>query len=349
MKNKKKNTQFKAFSGNEKTAQEYQGVANAFYKRNGIYDTVEPTDQNILNALTKDSEAGKSSGSFSKMKYAVEFDQRSKGKMKCAIKIRALDKPDIEDPNRTSKKVLKRVLKADFDKVISMAIEKDNHGLEAYLKLVKITGCRPSSVPGIKVLDQESGKIFIPARKQTKDGLRGADAIVYVNKLALARINNALEHLDQAKIDLNRKQMKKGVQLSSKELNLKLTNQASDSLNRFTEKLFPRRETQFSMKTLRHQKGSELKAEGMPPVEIAACLGHQSSASCSVYGDGRTKTTGKGGMTPDPSIVKQVRNDNPLNISVQEQIDNGKQAKSLREASENNVNQKNESSSDYDY
>lgn len=298
---------------NEKTARQYIGTATAFYKRHGIYDTVKATQLNIEKAMLKES-LNKSCPSWQKLKTAIIYDQKERGFFKSSIKLKDLKNPEADNPNRVRSKVVKRVLKNDYDKVLSLAIENDNRGLEACLKLIKSTGCRPSSVAGIKILDHEEGKVFIPAGKPNEDGTRGADAIIYVNKLVLARINDGIEKLSRVRGN-------------------DPVENARQVLGRYTKKLFPRRKKNFTFKSLRHQKGSELKAAGMSTREIAACLGHQSSASCSVYGDGRTKATGGAGMRPDPDVVKAVRNDNPLGLSPQEHIDRGQENKQAREHS----------------
>ena len=65
-------------------------------------------------------------------------------------------------------------------------------------------------------------------------------------------------------------------------------------LDRFlTVALWPRRERLPTLYTLRHQMGAGLKSSGLPPEEVAAVMGHQSTASASVYG---YKVSGRGSV-----------------------------------------------------
>ncbi len=76
-------------------------------------------------------------------------------------------------------------------------------------------------------------------------------------------------------------------------------------LDRFlTVALWPRRERLPTLYTLRHQMGAGLKSSGLPPEEVAAVMGHQSTASASVYG---YKVSGRGSVKPTGATVAKVR------------------------------------------
>jgi hypothetical protein len=62
---------------------------------------------------------------------------------------------------------------------------------------------------------------------------------------------------------------------------------------------------------MRHQMGSDLKSSGLPPEEVAAVMGHQSTASASVYG---FKVSGRGSVAVKPTgaTVAKVRKVCPI-------------------------------------
>jgi hypothetical protein len=86
---------------------------------------------------------------------------------------------------------------------------------------------------------------------------------------------------------------------------------AQSRLNRTTAALWPRRERLPTLYTLRHQMGSDLKSSGLPPEEVAAVMGHQSTASASVYG---FKVSGRGSVAVKPTgaTVAKVRKVCPM-------------------------------------
>ena len=80
-----------------------------------------------------------------------------------------------------------------------------------------------------------------------------------------------------------------------------------DQLATVTKSVFPRRKSRITMKSYRHQLGSNLKASGWSRQETAAAMGHQSVNSLSCYGNIRNAT-----RAPDFSVseesVSNVRN-----------------------------------------
>ncbi len=87
-------------------------------------------------------------------------------------------------------------------------------------------------------------------------------------------------------------------------------------LNNLTRETWPRRKTQATFYSFRHQLGSNLKASGIDRSEVAYLMGHQSTSSVDAYGD---KRKGTGAIKIAPGVdqeqinsVVREKHSNPL-------------------------------------
>lgn len=79
-----------------------------------------------------------------------------------------------------------------------------------------------------------------------------------------------------------------------------------NAVEHFARVLWPRRAEPISAYSLRHAAASDFKAAGLDKTEVAAALGHQSTATMSRYGS--ANRTGKGGLALiGATAAKEVR------------------------------------------
>tara|TARA_R110000851_G_scaffold311834_1_gene472151 strand:- start:562 stop:1149 length:588 start_codon:yes stop_codon:yes gene_type:complete len=170
---------------------------------------------------------------------------------------------------------------------------KPNWALLAVLEVVRETGVRPCEIDKM-TFNADNSSLDIISAKKTEDGLRGLDRTLYFDTWQFNTLTAAHEAWKEHKL-LSGSDSTKAMKL------------LQDQLARVTKALFPRRKNRITLKSYRHQFGSNLKASGWSRRETAAAMGHQSVNSLSVYGNVRSAT-----RTPDfrvsPLSVTNVRN-----------------------------------------
>ena len=224
--------------------------------------------------------------SWYKLRCAIASTQEYGGYKEAAIRLRALKFPAQATPKPKPKRT-KIITDQDYKTLRDTVADKNDTITWAYLTLCRQLGCRPAEVHHISELN---GEFYVPSAKQRADG-RGLDRFLTVDDpAALFEIRKAV-----------------GIVSAVEPLKRKTLHRVAQSrLNRTTAALWPRRERLPTLYTMRHQMGSDLKSSGLPPEEVAAVMGHQSTASASVYG---YKVSGRGSVAVKPTgaTVAKVR------------------------------------------
>ena len=165
----------------------------------------------------------------------------------------------------------KRVKHDDYLKLmehLKQAGKKEEH---AALYLVKHTGIRPSELAELHL--SSGGELYVSGAKKSEKLQRGADrCIEFTDKKIEKQCKAAIKIINDAKRwnDRSTEAIRKAVNVESR-------------------KCFPRRKAPPTMKTFRHQFGSDVKAMikrgEISREEAAYILGHQSTDSMDKYGN----------------------------------------------------------------
>ena len=245
------------------------------------------TAKGLADYMTKLANSGTiTKSSWYKLRCAIASTQDYGGYKEAAIRLRALKFPAQATPKAKPKRAM-IITDQDFKTLRDTVADKNDTITWAYLTLCRQLGCRPAEVQHVSELN---GEFYVPSAKQRADG-RGLDRFLTVNDpAALFEIRKAMGIIGTVE-PLKRKTLHRVAQ---------------SRLNRTTAALWPRRERLPTLYTMRHQMGSDLKSSGLPPEEVAAVMGHQSTASASVYG---YKVSGRGSVAVKPTgaTVAKVR------------------------------------------
>ena len=245
------------------------------------------TAKGLADYMTKLANSGTiTKSSWYKLRCAIASTQDYGGYKEAAIRLRALKFPAQATPKAKPKRA-KIITDQDFKTLRDTVADKNDTITWAYLTLCRQLGCRPAEVQHVSELN---GEFYVPSAMQRADG-RGLDRFLTVNDpAALFEIRKAMGIIGTVE-PLKRKTLHRVAQ---------------SRLNRTTAALWPRRERLPTLYTMRHQMGSDLKSSGLPPEEVAAVMGHQSTASASVYG---YKVSGRGSVAVKPTgaTVAKVR------------------------------------------
>lgn len=245
------------------------------------------TPKGLADYMTKLAGSGTiTKSSWYKLRCAIASTQNYGGYKDAADRLRALKFPEQATPKAKPKRA-KIITDQDFKTLRDTIADKNDTITWAYLTLCRQLGCRPAEVQHVSELN---GEFYVPSAKQRADG-RGLDRFLTVDDpAALFEIRKATGIIGGVE-PLKRKTLHRVAQ---------------SRLNRVTKALWPRRERLPTLYTMRHQMGSDLKSSGLPPEEVAAVMGHQSTASASVYG---YKVSGRGSVAVKPTVatVAKVR------------------------------------------
>lgn len=300
----------------KKTQEAYRKLAKNFYsKRLGGQP---PTPHLITRALTNCAYAYRPAY-FRRLRDAIKFDQLEKGFKMAAIAVGKIKNP-LTDPEsqksgiasliqiKPKRQHVKKVSKIEASKLFGAAEAKKDYALSSAIKIAYVTGCRPDEMETIKILG--NNMIFIEGSKKTYgvDGQRrGLDRVIKLPPEFHNGMKTWLHHL--LSLDPG-----EGGRMNKIQCRLKT----------LTKNTFPRRKHQITLKSFRHQKGSDLKASGMSRVEIAYLMGHMSTKSVEVYGSRRS-----GGRLPVPiepgisidemkSLIEENHKPNPFTSDIEE-------------------------------
>ena len=206
-------------------------------------------------------------------------------------RIAAIQNPAPMDQRKKKRVKSKSVNEKDFNKLILKVLQKQDEELMAALIAVKVTGARPCELHSIKMAQGDAGETVVQIKggKQTviqgnQRGFTKPREIILLDKKDIAYMNIVIPLL----ADMEGKRL----------------NAAQRRLTEVTKKLWPRRTKRPTLKSLRHQLGSDLKASGLSDAERSAIMGHRSQNSISAYGfrnSGKTRS-----LKPTDKTVEQV-------------------------------------------
>ena len=166
------------------------------------------------------------------------------------------------------KKRCKKIIEEDEKKIINELTKRGDFDSIVAIRFAKYLGVRVEEMQHIEFI--EPGKVFINGAKKSHNGLRGLDRTLFIEDKKLC------EYLRKNSNRLHGKKLKN----------------IQDRLGDVVKQLFPQRASRPSLYSWRHQMGSNLKASGLDPIEMAYIMGHQSTRSISVYGNKRTANGG---------------------------------------------------------
>lgn len=251
---------------NPTTLKKYQTRARNFYRTRCGED--DPTSAQICAALLASAQEYQPN-SFSTLKSALQHDQLSRDNGEAAKAIRKVINPVTAPDSKLVRKVkpskIKSVLHADLKALYGHLKENGFIDEAASLILANYLGVRPCEMRTITVVNNQ---VHIIGGKKSAPLHRGADRTLMIESSKVLRLVR---------------------QAASWMSNCPRTNTAiRDRLRKECRALWPRRKQHPTLKSFRHQVGSNLKASGESAEAIAYIMGHQSTESVSIYGNRRS-------------------------------------------------------------
>lgn len=249
--------------------------------RKHIGNPDDVTPQKLANALVAEAREGVSKSSWYGLKSAVKAVQASQGYDKAVEKMDKVKWP--KDGINKKSQYCKKVPKDDYLKLMKAA--KGDVLVQSALVLAKFTGMRPEEMHNC-AFDEATNTINVIGAKKSDVLQRGADRLIKVDDDIAQYVGVAIGNLKS----------------TTKEV-------ISHRMKRLTKKTFPRRKSPPTLKSFRHQMGSDLKLlvkQGKMEVKEAAyILGHQSADSMNKYGDVRSASDGlKISIDGDPANIR---------------------------------------------
>lgn len=247
------------------TLKKYQTRAQNFYRNHCGGD--DPTSAQVCAALLTRAPQYRPNA-FSTLKNALMNDQLARGNIEAAKTIRNLVNPVTAQGSQIAKKPkLKQIRKVPLEDFKALYKHLHVGGFldeAASLVLAYWLGVRPCEMRTITVTDN---LVDIIGGKKSAELHRGADRTLIIGKPNILKLVEWAAH-----------RMSECPRTSTA---------IRDCLRKECRKLWPRRKKHPTLKSFRHQMGSILKASGESPESMAYIMGHQSTESISVYGDGR--------------------------------------------------------------
>lgn len=248
------------------TLQKYQTRARNFYREH--CGSEAPDSAQICAALLACASDYRPN-SFGTLKSALLNDQKARGNQQAAKAIRQLTNPVTAPGSTLTKKPKpKQVRSASEDDYMTLVEHLSAYGfMDEALSVVLAyhLGVRPCEMRTITVT---GNTVHIIGGKKSAPLDRGADRTLVIDDSAvLAAVADAAKWMRACP----------------------RTNTAiRDRLRKECRALWPRRTQHPTLKSFRHQLGSNLKASGESDEAIAYMMGHQSIESISVYGNRRS-------------------------------------------------------------
>jgi hypothetical protein len=265
---KNNNNNYKDANMLKSTEERYRKLARHFYKTR-LPDTPLSTSA-ICKALTACA-ADYRPDYFRVLKNALAFDVRERGYPKAAKRILLTANPttlaDSTIPPKAKRHAVKAVSEDDVIALLRHLENTRHYDVFAAVTLAWLLGVRPSEMHSIRVVGKE---FHITGAKKDDRGIRGADRVIKFP-------NQTDFEVAAAAVDLYQKSHRSLAAIR-------------ETLREQCRQLWPRRKVQPTLKSLRHQMGSNLKASGISPKLMAYIMGHQSTRSIERYGDRRTAT-----------------------------------------------------------
>ena len=250
------------------TEERYRKLARNFYKTR--MPGTQLSTSGICEALTRCA-ADYRPGYFRVLKNALSFDVRERGYSEAAKRILLTPNPTTLPgsaiPPKEKLYAVKALSEDDIAALLHHLGKTRHYDVFAAVTLAWLLGVRPCEMHSIQVTRE--GFHIIGAKKDDQ-GIRGADRdITFPNQTDFELAAKA--------VDLYRHSHRSAAAIR-------------DTLREQCRQLWPRRKVQPTLRSLRHQMGSNLKASGIDPRLMAYIMGHRSTRSIERYGDRRTAT-----------------------------------------------------------
>lgn len=274
---------------NEKTGKDYQRLAEHFYRTR--LPGKPPSPKRICDALAACADEYRPDY-WRKLRNALEHDQRAKGFSEAADRIAGVKNPttaadSTKRPPGKQQRVT-RVVEADEQALLRKLRDREDLPSMYAILVASLTGARPAEMPNIRV---EGSLVHIEGAKKSHEGLRGLDRTIQLDPGSAQVVADAMQFLRGAAM--------KPIQ---------------DRIDKAARAVWPRRKHRLSLYSWRHQLGSNLKASGMDPRQVAYLMGHQSTRSVDQYGDKRTPRAAALPVVPAGADLSQIR-DKPASRS----------------------------------
>jgi len=273
---------YKGITMNTKTKADYLKLATHFIQVRLLDSNIQPTERSIRQALIAIA-IERRPGYWRRLRCALVAQQRDAGFTKTADKLKTVVNPvtnpdspaELRAMKKPKQKRCKTVKKEEHMALKQHFENKKDFAVVAALETVRILGCRPAEIMGLKLLC--NNQVLITGVKKTEDGKRGLDRTVTVTEDDY----NILSYSRGALFDEVNFNRKKGMPERA-------MHRIQHRLATATKNLWPRRKHRITLYSYRHLMGCDLKASGMNRTEVAAIMGHQSVDSVNVYGNSHT-------------------------------------------------------------
>lgn len=248
------------------TLQKYQTRARNFYLNH--CGSENPNSAQICAALLACASEYRPN-SFGTLKSSLAHDQKARGNHQAVKAIKQLANPVTAQGSTLLKKPkTKQIRSVSDDNYIALVEHLSAHGfMDEVLSVVLAyhLGVRPCEMRTITVT---GNCVHIIGGKKSNDLDRGADRTLLIKDPAVL----------QAVTD------------AARWMSICPRSNAAirDRLRKECRALWPRRKQHPTLKSFRHQLGSNLKASGESDEALAYMMGHQSIESISVYGNRRS-------------------------------------------------------------
>lgn len=272
-----------------KKTQQANDKTTAYHLEKMTQAGVKATPKNIAVYLVDYAKSGQiSKRSWHKLRFQFLEQQTRQG-----YETKFLDweylKKDLEEvdwkkPRGGNRKAVKKDVFGAYKQSLA---ERYSSGVGwAYWVVCGATGCRPAEVLNIETASD--GSVSILGKKKNKQHKSGLDRVLRItNPDKFAEVRKALELL-------------KGVDMTPEAIQAKAQQEIFNTN--------PTNAPKLSLKSLRHQMGTDLKAAGWSPVAIASVLGHRATRTQEHYG----RTYGQSMTEPEIEVVQAIQsiNDN---------------------------------------
>lgn len=268
------------------TLKKYQTRARNFYRKH--CEAEAPDSAQICTALLEHAHEYRPN-SFGTLKSALAHDQKARGNHQAAKALKQLVNPVTAQgstlPKKPKLKQIRSISEEDYRELQEHLLAREFMDEVWSLVLTYYLGVRPCEMRSITVTGNH---VHIIGGKKNAPQDRGADRTLVIDDPAVLQVVAGAV---------------KWMRICSR------TNTAiRDRLRKECRALWPRRKQQPTLKSFRHQMGSNLKASGESDEALAYMMGHQSIESISVYGNRRSGAGHKLHIRPAPDAdLSKVR------------------------------------------
>jgi len=276
-----KATHKEGFNLSPETKAEYLRQAEGWLARH----VKKRTSVHICKALDKWSEDVRPK-TFRKMRRALEYHQFIADFKDTARDIRHVERRNADVYTRSAP-VCKSVKESDFVILLKDAIARKDSAMKAALAVAMYTDARPKEMVTMSYKPHPEEGLLVHVIGAKKSGeMRGLDREMHITNCPA--LVDAIDCITKLSLD------------DMTTLRKRVSDRA--------KALFPKRKLRPTLYSLRHQFGSDMKADdGVSRAELAVLMGHRSEYSQNVYGNHNSGSNGlrndeSGNPTPPPKV-----------------------------------------------